>query len=104
MHVVKRIVALLVDSFQPSHLPPAQQVRGKLRDTTGGHSVARPHRLNFHTCRSMDPLLELHSDLGHVGSVVGLGRLFQNYINSVCMCTPLHLIACYKSVLIPVPS
>ena len=29
VHVVKRIVALLVDSFQPSHLPPAQQVRSK---------------------------------------------------------------------------
>lgn len=32
VHVVKRIVALLVDSFQPSHLPPAQQVRSRNTD------------------------------------------------------------------------
>lgn len=38
VHVVKRIVALLVDSFQPSHLPPAQQVRS--RNT--GHREAFP--------------------------------------------------------------
>ena len=32
VHVVKRIVALLVDSFQPENVSPSQQVRERERE------------------------------------------------------------------------